>query len=175
MVFQVLSDLTLGFIPCSNAINNHSYLVRNLINSRKIRYANMFNWQNQIITWNFDLDEISIPIYVDEIYFSMKFLNCTYFIQKLIWNHGILRRGQYSLQSQKSLESEVITMIGHFLSNNHLLSPRSLLKIVLLQHPVGHLGHKTHKKSFKKIIQTNRQNLPQYLIIFLLSDNNFLF
>ena len=58
--------------------------------------------------------------------------------------------GQYSLQSLKSLESEVITMIGHFLSNNHLLSPRSLLKIVLLQHPVGHLGNKTHKKSFKK-------------------------
>ena len=132
----------------------------------------MFNLQNQIITWNFDLDEIFISIFVNDPYFSMKFLNYTYFIQKLIWNHGILRRGQYSLQSLKSLESEVITMIGHFLSNNHLLSPRSLLKIVLLQHPVGHLGNKTHKKSFKK---RNRQNLPQYLIFFLLSDNNFLF
>ena len=123
----------------------------------------MFNFQNQIITWNFDLDEIFISIFVNDPYFSMKFLNYTYFIQKLIWNHGILRRGQYSLQSLKSLESEVITMIGHFLSNNHLLSPRSLLKIVLLQHPVGHLGNKTHKKSFKK---RNRQNLPQYLIFF---------
>ena len=71
--------------------------------------------------------------------------------------------GQYSLQSLKSQESEVITMIGHFLSNNHLLSPRSLLKIVLLQHPVGHLGNKTHKKSFKK---RNTQNLPQCFIFF---------
>ena len=78
--------------------------------------------------------------------------------------------GQYSLQSLKSLESEVITMIGHFLSNNHLLSPRSLLKIVLLQHPVGHLGNKTHKKSFKK---RYTQSLPQCFIFFL-SDNNFL-
>ena len=67
--------------------------------------------------------------------------------------------GQYSLQSLKSLESEVITMIGHFLSNNHLLSPRSLLKIVLLQHPVGHLGNKTHKMSFKIDIDRTYLNI----------------
>ena len=44
----------------------------------------MFNFQNQIITWNFDLDEIFISIFVNDPYFSMKFLNYTYFIQKLI-------------------------------------------------------------------------------------------